>query len=74
MGSFGFGIEFGFCATVITCIALELFRPLTKRLLHSYGAITCLEKLLDLLAEGAGLNRHECLAQHFGSVIANLVD
>jgi tetratricopeptide (TPR) repeat protein len=33
-------------------VALELFRPLTKRLLHSYGAITCLEKLLNLLAEG----------------------
>src|SRR5258708_3608338 len=32
--------------------ALELFRPLTKRLLHSYGAIQCLEKLLSLLAEG----------------------
>jgi tetratricopeptide (TPR) repeat protein len=33
-------------------VALELFRPLTKRLLHSYGAITCLEKLLNLLADG----------------------
>jgi tetratricopeptide (TPR) repeat protein len=32
--------------------ALEIFRPLTKRLLHSYGAIQCLEKLLNLLADG----------------------
>jgi tetratricopeptide (TPR) repeat protein len=31
---------------------LELFRPLTKRLLHSYGAISALEKLLAMLADG----------------------
>jgi hypothetical protein len=32
--------------------ALEFGRKKTKRLLHSYGAILCLEKLLGMLAEG----------------------
>ena len=32
--------------------ALEFGRRMTKRLLHSYGAIQCLEKLLGMLAEG----------------------
>ncbi len=32
--------------------AVEFGRKMTKRLLHSYGAIQCLEKLLGMLAEG----------------------
>src|SRR5438105_6817862 len=32
--------------------AIDLGRMLTKRLLHSYGAIQCLEKLLSLLTDG----------------------
>jgi tetratricopeptide (TPR) repeat protein len=32
--------------------AVEFGKPITKRLLHSYGAIQCLEQLLGLLAEG----------------------
>jgi tetratricopeptide (TPR) repeat protein len=32
--------------------AVEFGKKITKRLLHSYGAIKCLERLLGLLAEG----------------------
>jgi tetratricopeptide (TPR) repeat protein len=32
--------------------ALEFGRQISKRLLHSYGAIQCLEKLLGMLADG----------------------
>ena len=49
--------------------ALDFARSNTKRLLHSYGAIQCLEKLLDLLVTGGFI-----LANDYGQTLITRED